>query len=95
MLVYMSSRSKTKKRQKGGGQIFTGMNTTLNLNRRRLGEIYPENYPNWDNVTILDCSYNRLIRLPDNLPKNLEILVCSNNELTALPKNLPDRKSVV
>ena len=85
----MSCLHKTKKRKRGGGQIFTGMNTTLDLNMQRLGEIYPENYPNWDNITILNCSYNSLTKLPDNLPKNLEILVCSNNHLTKLPDNLP------
>ena len=42
-----------------------------------------------DNSTSLNISTLQLMKLPDNLPDNLEKLYCGHNKLTELPNNLP------
>ena len=43
----------------------------------------------------LDCSYNNLTLLPDNLPNSLQELDCYYNNLTLLPDNLPNSLQIL
>ena len=43
----------------------------------------------------LNCSNNRLTRLPEQLPDNLKELSCSNNRLIRLPEHLPNSLTVL
>ena len=43
----------------------------------------------FQNLKILNCFYNSLLELPENLPKSLQIIYCQFNSLSILPENLP------
>ena len=45
---------------------------------------------NYNDIKYINCSYNNLTSLSDNLPNSLEFLSCSHNNLTSLPDNLPN-----
>ena len=51
--------------------------------------------PLLNTLTTLNCSNNRLIRLPKHLPNTLTYLYCSNNRLTRLPEHLPNSLQVL
>jgi hypothetical protein len=57
--------------------------TEINISRQGLTEL-PEDIHLYTQLTKIDCSYNQLITLPDNLPSSLIELDCSNNQLTTL-----------
>ena len=41
------------------------------------------------NCAVLDCSYNQITELPENLPDTIKELDCNYNQITKLPYNLP------
>ena len=46
---------------------------------------------NYHEIKDINCSFCRLTKLPDNLPRNLMFLRCNDNELKELPDNLPQK----
>jgi Leucine-rich repeat (LRR) protein len=85
------------------------------LTKLRIPMVFIEDFESWINhgdeednsLTYLNCSYNNLTKLPNDLPigdfddgellnklpNRLESLVCNNNKLTALPELLPEKLS--
>lgn len=83
------------------------------LTKLRVPTVFIEDFESWKNhgdeednsLTYLNCSYNNLTKLPNELPSGidgeiliklpnaLESLVCNNNKLTALPELLPEKLS--
>ena len=64
------------------GERPTGLQSKLSKT------FYNVHFP--DNLMYLNCNYNCLTHLPENLPNTLQVLYCQNNKLTYLPYNLPE-----
>lgn len=61
--------------------------TALNLENYNLIKL--PDICNFNNLIYLNCSYNKLTSLSENLPDLLEYINCKMNNLKELPKNLP------
>jgi len=55
----------------------------LDLSRKNLKQL--PDLSKFTKLFILDCSYNELTSIPDNLPNSLDTFYCGNNKITSLP----------
>src|ERR1700733_4297697 len=61
-----------------------------------LRDLNLESLPDLSNfIKILDCSGNRITKLPDNMPDSLQRIYCSNNQITKLPDKMSDSLQII